>query len=136
MQQSPSSEANRFSASQEIPPILWNQKFQCRIYKCPQPVPILSQISPIHVHHPTSQSYIIPSIAPSVTYFRRQFTTVFCFTPTRSNFKRPQHALYNRPNFYIYLTTEIRTVLYILHFHITHQTVHYVQYPYICQLKT
>ena len=31
----PSWEANKFSASQEIPPIFWNPKFHYRIYKCP-----------------------------------------------------------------------------------------------------
>jgi hypothetical protein len=51
MQHSPSREANRFSASQQILRILWNRNVYNRIHKCPPPVPTLSQIDPIKIPH-------------------------------------------------------------------------------------
>ena len=48
MQQSPSWGANWFSASQEIPCILWNLKVHYHIYKCLPSVPTPSQVNPVH----------------------------------------------------------------------------------------
>jgi len=69
MEQSPSWEANEFSASQEVPCILWNLKVHYRNHKYPPPVPILCQLDPIHT--PTSYflkihlNIILPSMPGS-----------------------------------------------------------------------
>ena len=52
MVQSPSSEANCFAASQEIPRISRNPMVHYRTHKRPPPVPILCQPNPVHI--PTS----------------------------------------------------------------------------------
>jgi len=52
MKQSPSWEANWFSASQEIPCILWNLNVHYPIHKCLPPVPNLSHLDPVQA--PTS----------------------------------------------------------------------------------
>jgi len=64
-EQSPSWEANRFSANQEIPRILWNPKVHYHIHKCPSPA--LSWARPIQFCPHTSHflkihpNIIIPS---------------------------------------------------------------------------
>ena len=50
--------ANRFSASQKIPHILWNPTVHHRFHKCPPPVPVLSQIDSVHA---LSLNIVLPS---------------------------------------------------------------------------
>jgi hypothetical protein len=80
----------RFAASQEISRILWNPKGHCRIHKCPPPVPILSQLDPIHTstsHFPKVHlNIIIPSTPGSP-----KWSLTFRFPHQSSVYASPLH---------------------------------------------
>ena len=107
MEQSPSWEANRFSASIKIPHILWNLKFHYRLHKCLPPVPVLSQIDPIHA--PTSHflnihlNIIFPSVSESSKWsvslrFPHQNSVHTSVFPHTCYVHNPSHSLFDHPN--------------------------------------
>ena len=94
MEHSPSWEANRISASQEIPRILWNPKVHYRSHKCLPPFPILSQLDPVH----TSTSHFLKIhlniILPSMPGFPR-WSLSFRFPQQNPVYASPlPHTLY------------------------------------------
>jgi hypothetical protein len=108
MEQSPSWKAIRFSASQEIPRLLWKPKVHCRFHNSPQLVPILTHINPVHAPppFPTSRSTFIlsshlrlglpsglfPSHWPIQTLYAPLSRTCYMTSPTYSSwFDRPNN---------------------------------------------
>ena len=96
MEQTPSWEANRSLATQEIRLILCNLKVHYRIHNCLSPVPILSQLDPVHT--PTSHfmnidlNIILPSMSGS-----SKWTLSFSFPHQNSAYTSPLPHTYYTP---------------------------------------
>ena len=99
-----------FSASQEIPRILWDSKIHYSIHKCPPPVPILRQLDPVHTpttHFLKIHLNIIPHLHLGLPsgLFPSDFLTKTLYAPLLS----PIRA--TRPDNLILLDFITRTIL-------------------------
>ena len=105
MVQSPSWEANRFAASQDIPRISRNPKVHYRTHKRPPPVSILGQPNPVHIPtshlleiHPNISTHLclglpvvsFPPVSPPRPYTPPLLTHT-CHMPSPSHSSRFYH---------------------------------------------
>jgi hypothetical protein len=82
MVQSPSSEANWFSAGQEILRILRSPKVHYLTYKCPTLVLILNHLNPVRVTPPPKPNPLGPELVKKFTtfYSTRNYTALFTWS--------------------------------------------------------
>ena len=125
MQPSLSWEANRFSASQEIPRILCNPKVHYHIHKCPPPVPIRSQLDPVHVtlsHILTINVYIILPFAPdsskcSLSLRITHQNTYIHLVSHSFCIPRTSHSRFDQPIIYFWAVRSLHSSLCIFLFY-------------------
>ena len=84
-----SGEAKRFSASQEIPRILWKPKVHYCIHNSPSPVPVFSQTNQVHApYHNSGRSILILSshlgLGLPSGFFSSGFRTKILYAPLLS----------------------------------------------------
>ena len=110
IKQSLSWEANSFAASQEIPRILWNPKVYYRSYKCPPPVPILSQLDPAHTPSSHFLKIHLNIILPS-TPGSPKWSLFYRFPDQNSVYASPLPHMRHMPTHLILLDFIAQTIL-------------------------
>jgi hypothetical protein len=107
MEQNPSWETNRFSASREFSRIVWNPKVYYRIRTCPPTVSILSQLDPAHtltyLFWETSLNIILPCTPGSSKWslslrFPHQNPVCTSLLPHTRYMPCPSHSWFYHPN--------------------------------------
>ena len=121
MEQGPSWEDNRFSASQEIPRILWNPKVHYSIHKHRPTLSILSQINPVHAstyHFLKIHFNIIFASTPRCSKLSlsirslHQNSVIISSVSRKCQVTRPSHCWYGHPN-NIWWEVKIMKILFI-----------------------
>ena len=119
-EQSPSSEANNCSASQKIPRILWNPKVHNRIHKCLPPVPIVSQINPIHTS--------------SFHFFKTHFNIINPFTARSQKWSLSLRSPHQNPVYTSPLPHSATCPAYLILLHMITRTIFGEQYRSLSSL--
>jgi hypothetical protein len=118
MEQSPSWEAHRLLASQEIPRLLRNPKVHYRLHKCPPTFPILSQLDPVQtttthflkIHHSITRPPTPGSPKWSYSLRFSHHYPVYAFPLQHTRFMpRPSHSNYHIQAYTIRFTIKDKT---------------------------
>jgi len=137
MVQSPSWEANRFAASQEILRISRNPKVHYRTHKRPSPVSILGQSNPVHIPLPLCMfrsgysvslwrsAYFI--LCKCVPYYSHRVSTQLQLT-TNISYIIPYHTIYHIVSYHIISHHISYTIQYHKIYHIYNISYHIISY--------
>jgi hypothetical protein len=117
MEQSPSWEAKMSSTTEEFPGILWNPKVHYHLHKSPPPVPILSQIDPVHAPiQPLENSILILSSNLHLGLLSSRLPSGLPTKPLNAHLLPPPHTCYISisSKWYLVRSTEHKVPCYVV----------------------